>query len=121
MSSTALANVHRKDVNVRAAAGVNDAMLAVGRVAIALIFVSSGVEKFMDLGAASSAIASKNLPYPDVLAILSATLESVGGLLVIFGWQTRLTALALALFTAVAAYYFHDFWHLPPGGSTPTR
>jgi len=24
-------------------------------------------------------------------------------------------ALALALFTAVAAYFFHDFWHNPPG------
>jgi putative oxidoreductase len=116
MSTTALVNVHPKQANVRAAAGVNDAMLALGRVIIALIFVGSGIEKFMDLGGTASEIASKNLPFPDVLAVLTATLESVGGLLIIVGWQTRIAALALALFTAVAGYFFHDFWHLPPGG-----
>jgi putative oxidoreductase len=101
--------------DVRAAAGVNDALLAVGRVLIAVIFVSSGIEKFMDLGQTASMIASKSLPYPNVMAILTATLESVGGLLIIVGWQTRIFALALALFSAVAAYFFHDFWYLPPG------
>ncbi len=52
---------------------------------------------------------------PDVLAVASATLELGGGILIVIGWQTRLLALALALFTAVAAYFFHDFWHYPPG------
>jgi uncharacterized membrane protein YphA (DoxX/SURF4 family) len=37
--------------DIRAAAGVNDSILAIGRILIALIFVSSGIEKFMDLGA----------------------------------------------------------------------
>lgn len=114
MSATTYAdNSMRTDVRV--AAGVNDAMLAVGRILIATIFVSSGVEKFMDLSQTASMIASKNLPYPDVLAVSAATVEAVGGLLIIFGWQTRLFALALAIFTAVAGYFFHDFWHLPPG------
>jgi hypothetical protein len=45
--------------DIRAAAGVNDSILAIGRILIALIFVSSGIEKFMDLGAAASAIDSK--------------------------------------------------------------
>jgi putative oxidoreductase len=97
--------------NVRAAAGVNDAILAIGRILIALIFVSSGIEKFMDLGVTASAIESKGLPYPNILAVLTAILETGGGLMIIIGWQTRLAALALVIFSAVAAYYFHDFWH----------
>ena len=97
--------------DIRASAGVNDAFLAIGRILIALIFVSSGIEKFMDLGAAASAIGSKGLPYPNILAVLTAILETGGGLLIIVGWQTRLAALALAIFSAVAAYYFHDFWN----------
>src|SRR5262249_28617164 len=97
--------------DVRAADGVNDALLAFGRVLIALIFVSSGIEKFMDLGATASAITSKGLPYANVLAVLTAIVEAGGGLLIILGWQTRLAALALAIFCAVAAYYFHDFWN----------
>jgi DoxX len=58
--------------DIRAAAGVNDSILAIGRILIALIFVSSGIEKFMDLGAAASAIDSKGLPYPNILAVLTA-------------------------------------------------
>jgi putative oxidoreductase len=92
-------------------AGVNDAILAIGRILIALIFVSSGIEKFMDLGVTASAIESKGLPYPNILAVLTAILETGGGLMIIIGWQTRLAALALVIFSAVAAYYFHDFWH----------
>jgi putative oxidoreductase len=101
--------------NVRAAAGVNDAMLAVGRILMAIIFVMSGLEKVMDLTGTAAAIGGKGLPYPDVLAIVTAVLELGGGLLIIVGWQTRLIALALAIFSAVAAYFFHDFWHYPPG------
>jgi putative oxidoreductase len=101
--------------DIRTAAGVNDALLALGRVVIAVMFVMSGLEKFMDLGATATMIGSKNLPMPYVLAVLTACLEFGGGLLIIVGWQTRIVALALTLFTAVAAYFFHDFWHMPPG------
>jgi len=57
--------------DIRAAAGVNDTMLAIGRILIALIFVSSGIEKFMDLGATASAIGSKGLPFANVLTVLT--------------------------------------------------
>jgi putative oxidoreductase len=103
--------------DVRAAAGVNDAFLLAGRILMALIFVSSGFHKFTDLTATAASIASKGLPMPDVLAVATAALELGGGALVIVGWQTRLSALALALFTAVAAYFFHDFWHYPAGAA----
>jgi putative oxidoreductase len=114
VATTTVTSVHVSIDDVRAVAGVNDALLAIGRVFIALIFVSSGLEKFMDLGAAAAEISTK-LPFPYVLAVLSASLETLGGLLIIIGWQTRITALALALFCLVAAYFFHDFWHLPAG------
>jgi putative oxidoreductase len=101
--------------DIRAAAGVNDTLLAIGRIVIAIIFVGSGIEKFMDLGATVSAIGSKGLPFANVLAVLTAIVEAGGGLLIIVGWQTRLVALLLAAFCAVAAYFFHDFWNQPPG------
>jgi putative oxidoreductase len=101
--------------NVRAAAGVNDALLAVGRVVIALLFVFSGFEKVMDISGTTAAIASKNLPIPSILAVATVFAELGGGLLIIVGWQTRIVALLLAIFTALAAYLFHDFWHYPPG------
>ena len=101
--------------DVRAAAGVNDAMLAIGRIFLAVIFVMSGAEKFMDLAATTASIGGKNLPMPYALAIGAAALELGGGILIIVGWQTRIVALLLAVFTAIAAYFFHDFWHYPQG------
>ncbi|HEX3858107.1 MAG TPA: DoxX family protein [Pseudolabrys sp.] len=103
------------NANIRAAAGVNDAMLLVGRIVIAIIFLMSGIEKFMGLGETTAEIASKNLPVPNILAIAAAAAELGGGLLVVVGFQTRLAALGLALYTAIAAYFFHDFWHYPAG------
>ena len=93
--------------DVRAAAGVHDAFVLLGRILLAAIFVASGAEKFMDLGATAAAIESKNLPIPQmlatylpsgwtmpyVLAVATAALELGGGVLIIIGWQTRLFAL----------------------------
>lgn len=108
-----MANLDQASANqLRVMAGVNDALLAAGRIVLAVIFVMSGLEKFMDLGATAGAIASKGLPMPSVLAALAAATELGGGLLIVVGWQTRWAALALAIFSLVAAYFFHDFWHM---------
>jgi putative oxidoreductase len=93
-------------------AGVNDVILAIGRIIFAVIFIMSGAEKFMDIGSTAAAIGSKGLPMPQVLALATAALELGGGILIVVGWQTRIVALALGLFTLVAAYLFHDFWHM---------
>jgi putative oxidoreductase len=82
---------------------------------IAVLFVLSGVEKVMDLSATAAAIGGKNLPMPMVLAVLTIVVELGGGLLIMAGWQTRIVSLLLVLFTAVATYFFHDFWHYPEG------
>jgi putative oxidoreductase len=69
----------------------------------------------MDLSGTAAMIGAKGLPMPQLLAPATAALELGGGLLIVLGWQTRIAALALALFTLVAAYFFHDFWNLPQG------
>jgi putative oxidoreductase len=114
MASTDVVKVPNTDV--RAMAGVNDAILAVGRIVFAVMFIFSGLEKVMDIGSTVAAIASKGLPMPQFLAVATAALELGGGLLIVLGWQTRTVALALALFTLVAAYYFHDFWNMQGAG-----
>lgn len=83
-----------------------------------MLFIFAGIEKFMDLPGTAAAISSKNLPLPQVLAVATAALELGGGLLIVVGWQTRIVALALALFTLVTAYLYHDFWHMTGVGQT---
>ncbi len=85
----------------------------IGRILLALMFVPAGFSKFAGLSGTAGYIASKGLPFPMLLAIGAGVLEVVAGLAIIVGWRTRIAALALALFTLLAALIFHAYWSLP--------
>ena len=85
-----------------------------GRILIAIIFVFSGFAKLTGLEGTAGYIASKGLPAAYLLAIAAMVVELGGGLLLIVGFKTRWAAAALLLFTAVAAFIFHNFWAAGP-------
>jgi putative oxidoreductase len=89
------------------------AVAPVARLLIALMFILAGISKFGGLEGTAGYIASRGLPLPAVLAFLTATLEVVAGLAILVGFQTRLAALALAIFTLVATVLFHNYWAMP--------
>lgn len=90
------------------------AVTLIARLLLALMFIMAGISKFGDLGGTAGYIASKGLPLPAVLAFLTAVLEVVAGAALAVGFQARLAALALGLFTLVASVLFHNFWAMPP-------
>ena len=85
----------------------------VGRILLALIFITSGFAKITGFGGTVGYIASVGLPMASVVAVLAIVVELGGGLAVAFGFLTRWAALALALFSLVAAFLFHAYWGLP--------
>lgn len=91
---------------------MRDLLLLVGRILLVLAFISTGIGKFMDLGGTAAYIASKGLPAPFVLAVLSGLVELGLGLAIVVGYQTRLAALGLAAFTLITIPFFHDFWNM---------
>lgn len=92
---------------------VSAPIVIAARVLLALMFVLAGFSKFAGLEGTAGYIASKGLPLPGVLAFATAALEVVGGLALAFGLQARWAAGALALFTLVASFLFHNFWAMP--------
>jgi putative oxidoreductase len=80
-----------------------------------IIFIASGFGKFADLSGTAAYIAGKGLPFPQLLAAAAGAGELVCGLAIAIGFQTRLAAIGLIVFTASAAFFFHDFWNLPAG------
>lgn len=88
-------------------------LVALARVLLALMFVLAGLSKFGNLAGTAGYIASKGLPLPMLLAAAAGTLEVVGGVALAVGFQARLAALALALFTIVITPIFHAFWAVP--------
>lgn len=96
---------------------MNDALktpLAVaGRVLLALIFITSGFSKLGNLDGTAGYIASVGLPAGGALALGAGLLEVVAGLALAIGFKARWAALALGLFTIVAALLFHAYWAMP--------
>ena len=81
---------------------------ALGRLLLAVIFLMSGVGKIAAPAATAGYIASTGLPLPYAGLILAIVVEVGGGLLLVAGYQTRLVAIALALFTLATALAFHN-------------
>lgn len=77
----------------------------IGRIMLALLFIVSGVMKLTDIPATAAFMASVNLPTN--LALPTALFEIIGGLMILFGVFTRLTALAFAAFCLLTALLFH--------------
>lgn len=79
----------------------------VGRLAMAAIFVLSGVSKVIDPAGNLAYIQSVGLPFPQLALAGAILVEIVGGALLVLGYRTRLVAAALALFSIATALFFH--------------
>ena len=79
-----------------------------GRILIAVIFILSGFSKLTAPAATAGYIASAGLPLPYVGLIAAILAEVGGGLLLLVGYQTRLAAVVLAVFSVAAALAFHN-------------
>ena len=79
-----------------------------GRVLIAAIYLLSGFGKLTAPAATAGYIASAGLPLPLLGAIIAIGVELGGGVLLVLGYQTRLVALVMAIFTVATAVFFHN-------------
>jgi putative oxidoreductase len=81
---------------------------AAGRAMISALFLLSGFSKVAAPAMTIGYIQSVGLPLPSAAFALSALVEIVGGLALLFGSRTRITASILLLFTLATAAVFHS-------------
>ena len=79
-----------------------------GRLLIGLPFAMSGLGKLAAYGPTTAMIAAVGLPVPPLAYAVAVIIELGGGLLLIAGYQTRIVAAALALFSIATALSFHS-------------
>src|SRR5262245_49095009 len=89
---------------------VSNAAALLGRILLALIFITSGFGKITGFEGTVGYIASKGLPLPQLGAIIAIIVEVGGSVLLVIGYKARWAALALAVFTLAAAIFFHNYW-----------
>ena len=80
----------------------------IGRILIGLPFAMSGLSKLAAYGATTAIIAAAGLPFPPLAFVVAVAVELGGGLLLVLGYHVRPIALALAVFSMVAAVSFHS-------------
>lgn len=85
---------------------LNDYLALFGRIAMSLMYLSSGWMKIG--GYAQTAQYMQSAGVPSGLLPLVIVAELAGGLGILFGCFTRWAALGLALYTILAAAFFHS-------------
>jgi len=86
---------------------MSTAILTLGRVLLAGIFVVTGVRKILSFEDTAGFMAAKGLPFPEVLLVASIAIEVIGGLMVATGFRARTAALLLFLFMIPVTATFH--------------
>jgi len=90
--------------------GQKDGVALIGRIALAAIFVLSGLQKLVDFTGTVTMIAGAGVPLPMVAAAVAVVIELGGGLAIFAGWMTRVAALAIVVFLIIVSPIFHNFW-----------
>src|SRR6266481_6097616 len=99
------------DAVSRAADRWSDIADLVGRIALASLFLMSGVDKlFIHTAETIQLMQAYRVPLAGLLAYPSGVFELAAGLALAAGYRARLAALLLALFTAFVSPIFHAFW-----------
>lgn len=84
--------------------------ILVGRILLSILFIFAGFGKLTAISATAGWFGSIGLPVPTVTAVVVGLVELLGGLAILVGFQTRIAAIVIALFTLGATVIAHlDF------------
>jgi len=82
----------------------------VGRILLSLIFILSGLTKFSEFSTTAEHVAEQGVVLAPLMLAIATMLELAGGIGLLLGFQTRLSALALIVFMVPVTLIMHDFW-----------
>jgi putative oxidoreductase len=101
--------------------GLEPALVLVGRLLIALLFVPSGWGKLTGIAGFTQTLANRGVPAPGVLGFVGAAVEFFGGVALALGIKTRAVALLLAVFTVAATLIAHRYWEFQDAARLPQQ
>lgn len=87
-----------------------NAVLLVGRILFAALWIGAGIGHFTKLEAMTGYAKYKKLPAAKLGVLVSGLFFLAGGILVLIGLWADLGALLIAITVILAAVIFHQFW-----------
>jgi putative oxidoreductase len=91
---------------------VDSGIIFIARIALAVLFLWSGVMKLLGYAGFVGYLHSKGVPFVQIAAPIATAIEALGGVLLIVGFKVRPLALLLAVYTVATAVLGHDFWNV---------
>jgi putative oxidoreductase len=98
-----------------------DVIHLIGRVALGATFVKSGLQKLTALSAFAASLAGRGIPASLTSALIGATVEFAGGVLIVAGFRTREASLLMVLFVIVATAISHRYWEYAGAAPGPAQ
>ena len=89
------------------------ALNLIGRLLIVALFLPAGLGKISGFEGTLGYFASLGIPAPVFALVATIVIEVLGSIALIVGFQTRIVAVIMALFTLVAAATGHAVWAAP--------
>ncbi len=87
-----------------------DAVLVIGRILFALIFINSGIAHFTKNAGMTQYAQYKKVPMARASVYISGLMILLGGLYIVLGFYADLGALLIAIFLIPTAFLMHNFW-----------
>jgi putative oxidoreductase len=87
---------------------MNNLAALAGRILVALIFLQSGIEKFVYYSGTLGYMTKAGLPFPQVLLVASGIVETACALALIIGWKARPAAIVLVAWMIPVTLIFHN-------------
>ena len=89
------------------------ALNLIGRLLIATLFLPAGLGKISGFEGTLGYFASLGIPAPVFALVATIVIEVVGSIALLVGFQTKIVAIIMAIFTLLAAVTGHAYWAAP--------
>ena len=91
---------------------IDSSSFLIGRIILGLYFFVFGFGKVFTYQDVESLMLLKQVPLVVLTLPLTIAIQTIFGLLIIFGKYLRLSGLVLFILTLLINYYIHNFWDL---------
>ena len=85
----------------------------IGRLLVLALFLPAGLAKITGFAGTVGYFASLGIPVPTLAVVVTIAVEVLGSLALLVGYQTRLVAIVMAIFTLAASVAGHAYWAAP--------